>query len=373
MAGIALVALLWAALTKPAKTSPSSSWEAALSLAEEGVHNGLLEWHNPERKAAGALPSREEGETPGIPQERTLLYPGVRAVGKATGSCYVTISEDGPAGLSISSTGIVHDEYRTLAQRTLQVTARRRPLFESAVFARKGLFIGAGAGIEDGTQARRAGLHPLRVKPFRIGSIREQTENPLSPGWRPEEEDSEEERLPLLLPPWGLPRRSAVTLSGGDVLTLTKSGAFPTVTLLDSSTLILVSDAVVHIAGPLTLMGRSRIVIGPRVRNVSIYIDKDVMVEENAAILNLTQSPLSLSMISMEQGSRITLRTRAPLYATIYAPNADVQLGPEAYLRGSVCGDTLHLLAGTKVAYDERLASLQSPQRPFAVVSCVER
>jgi hypothetical protein len=186
----------------------------------------------------------------------------------------------------------------------------------------------------------------------------------------------------LLLPPWGLPSRKAVTLSGGDVLTLSDGGVFPIVSLLDSSRLIIDRDAALHITGPLILRGESRIVIAcllqapatdARVRGVSIYVDKDVIVEEQAAIVNLTRSASSVSILGMEQYSRITLSTREPLYATIYAPNSEIRIGPETYLHGSVYGDVVHVLTGSRVHYDERLALFHTPLRPFAVVSVRER
>jgi len=110
-----------------------------------------------------------------------------------------------------------------------------------------------------------------------------------------------------------------------------------------------------------------------RVRGVSIYVDKDVMVEEQAAIVNLTRSASSLSILGMEQYSRITLSSREPLYATVYAPNSEIRIGPEACLHGSVYGDVVHVLTGSRVHYDERLALFHTPLRPLAVVSVRER
>ena len=381
-AAIALVVVLWAALTKPGRTSPSPSWQAALSLAEEGAQKAVLELQRMEQGAAEAIQGGNAGETPALPGERTFVYPNLKAVGTATGSCRVTVSETPPLAALIDATGIVHNEYRTLAQRTLQVTVRRRSLFESAAFARKGLFVAPGAEVE----SEPAFLSHRRAKAM------PETPHPIPwerrGGWGlgdrvwGAEKQPEEPPLPLLLPPWGLPSMKAVMLSGGDVLTLSDGGVFPIVSLLDSSRLIIDRDAALHITGPLILRGESRIVIAcplhapttdARVRGVSIYVDKDVMVEEQAAIVNLTRSASSLSILGMEQYSRITLSSREPLYATVYAPNSEIRIGPEACLHGSVYGDVVHVLTGSRVHYDERLALFHTPLRPLAVVSVRER
>ncbi|MDP2897641.1 MAG: hypothetical protein Q8Q12_13960 [bacterium] len=376
-AAIALVVVLWAALTKPGRTSPSPSWQAALSLAEEGAQKAVLELQRMEQGAAEAIQWGNAGETPALPGERTFVYPNLKTVGTAAGSCRVTVSETPPLAALIDATGIVHNSYRTLAQRTLQVTVRRRSLFESAAFARKGLFVAPGAEVE----SERAAGSSLHGQDAHATLRSKRAGDELSPAWLAEKHP-EKHPLPLLLPPWGLPSMKAVTLSGGDVLTLSDGGVFPIVSLLDSSRLIIDRDAALHITGPLILRGESRIVIAcplhapatdARVRGVSIYVDKDVMVEEQAAIVNLTRSASSLSILGMEQYSRITLSTREPLYATIYAPNSEIRIGPETYLHGSVYGDVVHVLTGSRVHYDERLALFHTPLRPFAVVSVRER
>lgn len=350
-----LILILWVALTKPAGTTPSPSWRTALSLAERGAEEAIAELRRMDldaRKSGGA--GNASGRHPVLRWDRTLIHSNLRLPGEAMGSWHVTVSEDGPACLAIRSTGIVYDEYRTLAQRTLHTTARRPPLFQSAVFARRGLFVAEGA----------------EVKSYGSGS--EGTETTLSSASM-KEDRSGEEPLPVLLPPWGLPRRGAVMLAGGDVLTLSDSGVFPTVTLLGSSRLIIDNDVVLHIAGRLLLRGESRIVTRRGVRAVSMYINEDVIVEEDAAIVNLSQSALSLSIVGMARYSSITLGMREPFYGTVYAPNSAIRVGPGSYLCGGVCGDTVHVLAGSRVDYDRRLASLPSSSRPFEVVSCRER
>lgn len=380
-AAIVLVVLLWVALTKPGRTSPSPSWQAALSLAEEGAQKAVLELRRMEQGGAEVIQWGNAGETPAPPGERTFVYPNLKMVGGATGSCRVTVFETDSFTRLIDATGIVHNEYRTLAQRTLQVTVQRRSLFESATFARRGLFVAPGAEVESERaflSQRRAEAMPETPHPIpwerRGGRLEDRV-------WRAEKQP-EEPPLPLLLPPWGLPSRKAVMLSGGDVLTLSDGGVFPMVSLLDSSRLIIDRDVALHITGPLILRGESQIVIAcplqspamdARVRGVSIYVDKDVMVEEQAAIINLTKSASSLSITGMEQYSRITLSTREPLYATVYAPNSEIRIGPEACLHGSVCGDVVHVLPGSRVHYDERLALFHTPLRPFAVVSVREK
>lgn len=357
-AGLTLAAffilVIWAGLTKPGVTTPSPSWRTALFLAEQGAQEAIRELRRMKHNAPRSDETENAGRTSPIPENRTFVYSNLKAPSEARGSCYVRVSEEAPTRLSISSTGIVHGEYRTLAQRTLHLIARRPPLFGSAVFARKGVFVAEGAEVQNGAAGR------------------DETKTAFSFDWITADR-SGEERLPLLFPPWGLPRQRAVRLTGGDVLTLSNSGVFPAITLLGSSRLIIDNDAVVHIAGPLILRGESRIVIRPGVGAVSLYINKDVMVEEGAAIVNLTQSALSLSIVGMEWYSGITLGMREPLYATVYAPNSAIRIGPGAYLCGSVCGDTVHVLAGTRVDYDGRVASLHPTLRPFEVVSCMER
>ena len=356
------------ALVKPVRTSPSPWWEAALELAEKGAEETIRR-----------LESQEERSKKGNRAQKSFTYLSGKALGKTGGSCYVTVTELDRFTRLIDATGIVHDQFRTLAQRTIRVKVRRIPLFESALSGRQEVFLDANVEIDsyDSAQESRCGaMHGTR-KQMEVGWRGEiGQELVVSQGKVMEaapptgvEGTRRDRELPLIVPPWGLPAFNGIALSGGDVLCLNRGGSCPFITVADGSNLIIDSDVDIHVMGPLTITGRSQLIVAEDATKVSLYVEEDVLVERESAIVNLTGRPSSFSIWGTDRRSSIIIDSRQPFRGTIYAPNAEIRIGPGVDFFGAAYGRTIHVLRGAHLHYDKVLSSISPPSCRYAVVS----
>jgi hypothetical protein len=380
------MACLSIALMGPARTNPFPSWEIALALADRGAEETIRQLEQDERKSEGTSRSRE----------RVFFLDG-KTLGKAGGSCYVTVTEPDRCTRLIDATGIVHDRFHTLAQRSVRVTMRRTFLFEEALFAREGFFLDeeletCGHDVEqpgDGAPMGKSGRcmenvtdgemegQPVVVR----GNVTQQTgtgshgrsheggvqQNPHASGAVGGVGGGRD--LPLVLPPWGLPPLEGIVLSGGDGLTLSRSGCCPFIAVGDGANLVIDSDVDISVTGTLAVTRGGRLIIAEGVTKVCFYVGADVLLEREAAVVNLTGRAASFSIWGMERRSSICIDSSEPFRGTIYAPDSEIRLGPNTRVFGAVYGRTVRLSRGARVHYDDSLRSIRFLSPRFAVVS----
>lgn len=309
----------------------------------------------------------------------------------------MTVTEPDAHTRLVEATGIVYDESRTLAQRSIRVTMRRTFLFEEGLFARERAFLDKDVEPHtddldqqsNGGPMRRVGGHMEivsqgEIEGQRVSSHGNVTQDTVTTSAEKKEkggvwenahasggvaEAGGDRDLPLILPPWGLPTLKGILLSGGDGLTLSHSGRCPFIAIANGANLVIDSDVDIYLKGSLEISGGGRLIITEKVKRVCLYVEQDVLVEEESAVVNLAGRAASFSILGTERRSSIRIDSRKPFRGTIYAPNSAIRIGPEADIHGAVYGKTMHVSRGARVRYDEALRSMHFPSPGFTVVS----
>jgi hypothetical protein len=372
--------------TKPAKTNPPAYWRIALDLAQKGAEEAVARLQN-ERGLRGER--RLNGS-------EFALSSGW-ASGEATGSCHVKIEEPDEFTRVIDSTATVRSLSRAIARRTVRVEMRRLPLFESGLLARERLLLEPGVELSsyssmegtDGFAGDRTNsdIRPAAVIQVELSLPRASTvaaavltalrasDRTLHPGRSAGEGGGKgairrhHEDMPLILPPWRLAAFPGIDLSNCDVLSVHESGAYPHVRVEDSSTLFITGDASIYVVGSLIIKGRGKVVIKGSVTNAAFYVEKDVAVEKDAAVVNLSRRPSAFTIYGMDRASSIRIESGHPFVGTIYAPQSEITVGPGVDFFGAVCGKRVRVCRGATICYDEGLRSIPSAWRRFVVVS----
>jgi hypothetical protein len=179
--------------------------------------------------------------------------------------------------------------------------------------------------------------------------------------------------LPLVLPPWGLRPLGEVNLSGGDVMTLARSGVCGSISLDGASRLIIDSDVYLHVRGSVTIRGKSRLMIAKAVTRAAILVEGDVVVESGSAIVNLTGLPSTLILAGTGRRSAMTLSSEEAFQGVIYMPQAEVHLGPEMEVFGALCAKRITVSRGGRLHFDEALGRVRPPMGDRVAVSRGER
>ncbi len=176
----------------------------------------------------------------------------------------------------------------------------------------------------------------------------------------------------LIFPPWGLPLCNSLALSAGDVLTVSRSGVFPSVAITGGSRLIVNSDVDIYVRGTLSVTGNSRLIIAPTVNKVHIYAESNVLVEHGSAVLNLVRRPPVLSIWGLDSCPQIDISPQEPFHGTIYAPCSDVNIGDGVTFFGAVYGRRVHISRNAFLHYDEALTRVPPSSGTFLAASAQE-
>jgi len=121
--------------------------------------------------------------------------------------------------------------------------------------------------------------------------------------------------------------------------TLTTSGKYDNIRLLNGGVLTIENDVELYVTGDVTLDNSAGIDIDPNA-HLTIYLGGDLNGGNSSGFNNQTQQPPRLKLYGLETCNDIILKNSAVFYGIIYAPTATVNMYNGAELYGAVVADS---------------------------------
>ncbi|NQT00808.1 MAG: hypothetical protein HQ580_02165 [Planctomycetes bacterium] len=177
---------------------------------------------------------------------------------------------------------------------------------------------------------------------------------------------TEYDPLPLITPP-ALPYMGVDITATGETVTIgpADSGQYGNITVAKSEVLGVLEigggDVVLYISGNIEL-GESCEIVVMDDSSLTLYIDGDIHCRTNSAVNNLIppEDPMKFQVFGTAESTQyFDIKAKTTWSATIYAPNANVDLYANGDFYGSVVADNFELKAGGNYHYDEALREVE--------------
>jgi|GEM_PF-2499936 len=265
------------------------------------------------------------------------------------------------------------------AEQKIRVRISSKPIFDYAVFADEKITLTgkSAVGGDIGTNSTNDDAITL------VGGATADGDAWVGPGGDPNEVISGEENitgkldalaekipmepypLPIPMPPTypGL-----LSVPGGDTQTIPGDGYYPdgiTVNghlIIDKPCTLVISRLRVQGGGD---DGKITITsdVTPPGESVIIYITDEATLA-GAGIVNETEDARALYIYGTENCSSVIFSGSRDLCAAVYAPEADISCSGDAYVKGSLVGNTVTAVGTGEVVYDENLGGDDAPSFP---------
>lgn len=148
----------------------------------------------------------------------------------------------------------------------------------------------------------------------------------------------------------------------------------PTLELKGAETLTILGDVTLILTGggaggdALTVSGFASIII-PNGSSLTIYVEGNVTIGGKGGLVNYNVNPSSCRIWGTNQsaaGQTIDITGNGSLVGVIYAPQADVTIGGNGNVMGSIVSDTITVSGNAAFHYDEALAESDGNE-PFQI------
>ncbi len=116
---------------------------------------------------------------------------------------------------------------------------------------------------------------------------------------------------------------------------------------------------VLHLTGDIDLGNDAEIVI-KNGASLVLYADSHISTDNSAGFVNENSSPKELKIFATgEDPQDFELKAKSNVFGAVYAPNADIELYPNADLYGAIVGNSVAIKSGGTFMYDEALRDVQ--------------
>jgi hypothetical protein len=177
---------------------------------------------------------------------------------------------------------------------------------------------------------------------------------------------TEYDPLPLIIPP-ELPYMGVDITATGETVILSPAdnGQYGNITVAKGETVgvldISGGDVVLYISGNIELGESCELVVRDD-SSLTLYIDGDIHCRTNSAVNNEIppEDPMKFQLFGTAESTQyFDIKAKTTWSATIYAPNADVDLYANGDFYGSVVANNFELKAGGNYHYDEALREVE--------------
>jgi hypothetical protein len=183
---------------------------------------------------------------------------------------------------------------------------------------------------------------------------------------------SEENDMPSVSPPEGLPYRGSYFLGSNDSDTISQSGEYASFRLDSNATVTITADVILYITGEFSMRSNTELEIAGGIK-VTIYLGGSFEQNSNTEINNLSKDPTSLLIYGTDSfNGEMEWNSNSELWGSVYVPKADVHLNSNADFYGSISAKSFDCDSNSKIHYDLALAALTldgADGTPFTVKS----
>jgi hypothetical protein len=157
--------------------------------------------------------------------------------------------------------------------------------------------------------------------------------------------------------PSGLPNNGSLSLSG-NTTTLSSSGRYSSITMSGSAIVNITAPITLYVTGSVDISGFAQLNI-TSTGSLTLCLGGSMTNSGFSQINNLTQIPANLQMYGLDTCTSVTLSGFSPIYAAVYAPNADITLSGINNFYGAFEGKTFTKSGSTMLYYDASLRNLR--------------
>ncbi|MHC4913414.1 MAG: DUF7305 domain-containing protein, partial [Planctomycetota bacterium] len=148
--------------------------------------------------------------------------------------------------------------------------------------------------------------------------------------------------------------------------TITTSGKYDAINLLADpnglETVVIDGDVSIYVLGDVRLGNNDEIQVVDNGTNpdasLTLYLGGTFIADNGSAINNLSMDCREFQIYGLETCTSIQMKQGGTLYATIYAPNADIQMFNGVELYGATVGKTFSQDAAGSIHYDASLRTV---------------
>jgi len=361
----------------------------ATHIAEAGVEFAMVEINYGDRDFLSAEGWQPVNALKWKRQNTETISP---AGGAAIGQFDVTVEDlnQAPKLYEIVSTGYFPNKAAATAVKTVKVMAQEQKLFSSAVMGYGGINIGSGAYVD--SYDSRLGLYNVggnvgtdadfitnstAANSVEIGNtsvvtgdvtigmggnymnvIKLTGSGTYNGNVKWLKRDMPQVSIPDKTGVYGV-NKGALVVPTGTTWPINGDVEYDSIKLEKNAVLKINADCDIYVIGDVNLGVNSQIQIVPGNKS-RLWINGNTNFKNGATIQNPSQDPQRFKIFCTDNVTSFDLSQHsAGFYGNIYAPNADVWIGPDTVFYGSVVGKTVSCTSGLKYHYD--VASREDP------------
>jgi hypothetical protein len=166
----------------------------------------------------------------------------------------------------------------------------------------------------------------------------------------------EELDFPVITPP-SLPNIGTALSATGATITLdsTKSGTYTGINLSSGVLEIQGGDVELYITGNINMGNGCEIIVRPG-SSLTLYINGNISADNSAGFNNQAGNVKDFRLYATGTGAQVfNLKAKSSIFGTIYAPDVEITLYPNAEMRGAIVGKNVTFKSGGTFYYDEAL------------------
>jgi hypothetical protein len=166
----------------------------------------------------------------------------------------------------------------------------------------------------------------------------------------------EELYFPVITPP-ALPDKGTALSAAGTTITLDPSGSgkYTGINLSSGVLEIQGGDVELYITGNINMGNGCEIIVRPG-SSLVLYVDGNISADNSGGINNQAGNVKDFQLYASGTGEQIfNLKAKSSIFGTVYAPNVDITLYPNAEMRGAIVGKNVTFKSGGIFYYDEAL------------------
>jgi len=281
--------------------------------------------------------------------------------------------DDTPESIEVISEG-TRDNVQRRVQLNSNIVKDRSGLFDFALFGRESLMLHNGVTVDaynldagdDPLQVGTNGTDPGNITLKSSATI--EGDVLVGAGGDPDEvielnsgaditgEESamDEEWVPPLVEVPDALNDSSSLGSINNTSTITTSGKYDSINLGNSETLRIEGNVELYIVGDIDLGNSAAIEIAPGAQ-LTLFLGGDLDICNSAQLNNLTEDASKLIILALDTCEDIIFKNGGIVYASIYAPDADVEFKNSVELHGSVVADNFYQHNSADFHYDVNL------------------
>ncbi len=168
------------------------------------------------------------------------------------------------------------------------------------------------------------------------------------------------------VPGWLKSAPSQGTITTGT--TITTSGKYDAINLLADpnklETLVIDGDVSLYVVGDIRLGNNDEFQVVDAGTNpdasLTLYVEGNILFDNGSTVNNLSMDCRAFQIYGLDTCTSIQFKQGGTIYATIYAPNADIQLFNGVELFGAIVGKTIAQDAAGSIHYDASLRQVSA-------------